>query len=368
MALSRLKQKLRQMMLKALRRALHSAEGQRILTDSLSGLLAPPPQVSTDSWLQVSHEYPDLPVTTHSSTNSSSLTEPIFITARFRSGSTLLWNLFRNLPECTAYYEPLNERRWFDPQTRGTRVDTSHQLVEDYWREYEALSHLSRCFRNEWNERRLYMDANASDPQMLEYLRALIAHAAGHPVLQFNRVDFRLPWLKQHFPSAKIVHLSRHPRDSWFSSLMSKDRCPREITIAEFARFDELYLLHWINDLQPYFPILRDPTLKHPYQFYYCLWKLSYAFGVQYADYHLTYEALLAEPESQIAQLLAEVDLNPTAADKLAQLVKPTGLHKWREYADERWFHEQESICERLLDDYYPACNQSAPAAITPTY
>src|SRR5262245_36641455 len=40
---------------------------------------------------------------------------PIVISARFRTGSTLLWNVFRHLPNCTAYYEPFNERRWFDP-------------------------------------------------------------------------------------------------------------------------------------------------------------------------------------------------------------------------------------------------------------
>ena len=39
---------------------------------------------------------------------------PIFITARFRTGSTLLWNIFRHIEGCTAYYEPFNERRWFD--------------------------------------------------------------------------------------------------------------------------------------------------------------------------------------------------------------------------------------------------------------
>jgi hypothetical protein len=31
---------------------------------------------------------------------------PIFITARFRSGSTLLWNMFRRLRGYRAYYEP----------------------------------------------------------------------------------------------------------------------------------------------------------------------------------------------------------------------------------------------------------------------
>ncbi|MGH9959423.1 MAG: hypothetical protein ACREBC_20240 [Pyrinomonadaceae bacterium] len=31
----------------------------------------------------------------------------IFITGRFRSGSTLLWNLFRNVEAVTAYYETI---------------------------------------------------------------------------------------------------------------------------------------------------------------------------------------------------------------------------------------------------------------------
>jgi hypothetical protein len=64
--------------------------------------------------------------------------DPIFITARFRTGSTLLWNLFRNIPGVTSYYEPLNERRWFDPSTRGQGVDKTHLGVDEYWTEYRA--------------------------------------------------------------------------------------------------------------------------------------------------------------------------------------------------------------------------------------
>jgi hypothetical protein len=33
------------------------------------------------------------------------------------------------LPGCTAYYEPFNERRWFDPRTRGERVDATRRNV-----------------------------------------------------------------------------------------------------------------------------------------------------------------------------------------------------------------------------------------------
>ena len=35
----------------------------------------------------------------------------IFLTSRFRSGSTALWSAFRLLDDVTAYYEPFNERR-----------------------------------------------------------------------------------------------------------------------------------------------------------------------------------------------------------------------------------------------------------------
>jgi hypothetical protein len=44
----------------------------------------------------------------------------VFITGRFRSGSTLLWNIFRNIEGFNAYYEPFNERRWFDQGARAT--------------------------------------------------------------------------------------------------------------------------------------------------------------------------------------------------------------------------------------------------------
>jgi len=347
-----LRKKVRQLAVDTLRSILLSHEGRQILVDSLSSLLASPHRLNADGLLQSSKEYPDLPNPTFEKAETDRHA-PVFITARFRSGSTLLWNLFRHVPDCTAYYEPLNERRWFDPQTRGTRVDCTHRNVQDYWREYAGLEHLGKSFRDDWNERRLYMDASTSDPQLLAYVRALIEHASGRAVLQFNRVDFRLPWLRHHFPHAKIVHLSRHPRDSWYSSLMSKDRCPRDLSIAQFAKYDELYLLHWLNDLRLHFPILHDPAVEHPYQVYYCLWKLSFAFGVEYADYHLSYENLVKEPQSQIRELLTKLDLNPQLATELAKLVEPTRPSSWHEYADQQWFLEKETICEQLFGEYY---------------
>src|ERR1700738_2953658 len=83
---------------------------------------------------------------------------PVFITARFRSGSTLLWRLFRSCDACTAYYEPFNERRWFDAARRGTRLDLTHRHVDDYWREYDGLGDLGQYYDENWTRRNLYMD------------------------------------------------------------------------------------------------------------------------------------------------------------------------------------------------------------------
>src|SRR5437868_4059285 len=92
-------------------RAFATDDGRDILVDALRGQLGHEPQLSSDS----ESPFPDVVFGTGEDHASS---DPIFITGRFRSGSTLLWNIFRHTPGCTSYYEPLNERRWFDPSAR----------------------------------------------------------------------------------------------------------------------------------------------------------------------------------------------------------------------------------------------------------
>jgi hypothetical protein len=92
----------------------------------------------------------------------------IFITGRFRSGSTLLWNIFRNIEGMTAYYEPLNERRWFDRATRGVRVDSTHRKVDDYWREYEGLNELAEHYQLAWIDRRAPVQSRRLPPAVAQ--------------------------------------------------------------------------------------------------------------------------------------------------------------------------------------------------------
>ena len=277
----------------------------------------------------------------------------VIATGRFRSGSTLLWNLFRNVPGCTSYYEPFNERRWFNSETRGDRVDATHRKVNDYWREFNGLGELDELYDDAWNEREFYMAADAWAPQMQEYIERLVEHADGRPVLQFNRVDFRLPWLRRTFPNARIVHIYRHPRDQWCSVLQSPERFSPDGRMADFAPVDGFYLRRWATDLKYQFPFLDEKRISHPYELHYYLWKLSWLYGQTFADLSVCFEELTTNPETGLVELCLTCGLDVEHAENLIPLIEPPPFVKWRAYADDEWFVRHEERCETVLAEFF---------------
>lgn len=278
------------------------------------------------------------------------LTSPIFVTGRFRAGTTLLWNVLRNARGTTAYYEPFNERRWFDPAKRGSRVDKTHRGVSSYWDEYDGLADLAPLFRSRWHERNLYMGADASDPAMEAYVRALITHAAARPVLQFNRIDFRLPWFRARFPDAFIVHLLRNPRDQWCSTLVDPSAFGSEAPTELFERFDHFYLRLWVDQLRAPFPCLASSDGAHPYRAFYLLWRLSQVFGLSYANLTITLEDLVGQPDEAIQTLLAATGLATSAVESAVRVVEPSPFGRWMEYASDQWFTRHEDAAEQALN------------------
>jgi hypothetical protein len=276
----------------------------------------------------------------------------IFVTGRFRSGSTLLWNLFRNLPSFTAYYEPFNERRWFDPKTRGSQVDSSHLNVSEYWAEYRGLEVLGKHFSADWKLQHLYMTAHAWNPAMQRYIETMIERAPGRPALQFNEVDFRLPWLRARFPGAKILHIFRHPRDQWCSTLGRDLKSSTSHTLGEFAEVDGFYLLPWGRDLQHCFPFLTLDEQSHPYELFYQLWKLSYLFGRLYADVSISFEDIIVSPETTLRKMFTALGVVDYDMKQLLPLVSPVPRGKWRTYAGDAWFAAIEERVDRTFEDY----------------
>jgi hypothetical protein len=332
-----------------LRKLADTDDARTIQVSSLRNLLPSRPNVSDLDLSGV--PYPGLGLPSPTS-NVSQRDDVLFITARFRSGSTLLWNLFRQINDCTAYYEPFNERRWFDAAARGDRIDPTHRGVDDYWREYSGLGELGRYYQAEWAHRNLYMDAHSWNPGMKRYVQLLIERAAGRPVLQFNRIDFRLAWFRHHFPNAKLIHLYRHPRDQWISSLVDFQAVPRSVSIADFHSYDHYYLLSWATDLKYFFPFLDQASASHPYELFYFIWKLSFLFGKAYSHFSLAFEDVTANPKARLDELFEACGILNPPLQQLVGLIEKPQSGRWRQYASEEWFQDCEARCDAVIADF----------------
>lgn len=275
-----------------------------------------------------------------------------FVTARFRSGSTLLWRLLRDCKELRAYYEPLNERRWFDKDHRGRRVDPSHSGVTSYWLEYESLPIQEISWDDDWPSLDLYMPPVQPGHRLHRYLQLLIADAPNRAALQFNRVDFRLEWLSKRFPSIPILHLIRNPRDQWLSTFQKHHPVRKQAVVADLLGRDEFYLTKWAHDLARYIPLLAETEDLHPYELSYLIWRLSQSFADKFSDYQMSYEDLVSNPTRTLADAGKRFHLADLHRSSAVESITATSVNRWRDYASEGWFREREERCDELLDEF----------------
>ena len=312
-----------------------------------------PPAISAVSLVPVPMQY-----RSHSAeTAIKPAARPIFITARFRSGSTFLWQLFKSIEGVTCYYEPLNEARWFLLDHSTAPLDKTHIGVEDYRAEYEGMRDLDTWFDPNWAYRHLYMDETSHDPNLERYISELIRRANGRAVLQFNRVDFRLPWLRAHFPEAYILHLYRHPREQWMSILGKGAEVSPDFRIQSALERspDGFYTLEWARDLRHVFPFL-EPAGRHPYELHYLLWRLSYLFGRAYGDISICFEDVVLDFERTVGEVCSAVGLEQADLQRLSRLNQGKQTSRWPSYADDAWYSNMEARCDREIEIYFGRC------------
>lgn len=274
---------------------------------------------------------------------------PLFITARFRSGSTFLWQVFRMMGGVTAYYEPLNARKWFLAGNEAGGTDPSHLGITSYHDEYQGMQDLDTLFKQEWSNRHLYMDASNADGKLFRYIEALVTRAKHIPVLQFNLVDFRLPWLKANFPNARIMHLYRHPREQWMSVQRDGAPVPLDYKLTEFSDLKLFYTLQVARDLRRVFPFLELQEVGHPYALHYLLWRLSYTFGKHYSDLSIAYEDLVVNFVPTMDKVVSTFNLPRCDLATISRVNQGKLSQRWKTYAPESWYAEIEQECDRVL-------------------
>lgn len=273
---------------------------------------------------------------------------PIFITARFRTGSTMLWNLFRQLPEVCAYYEPLHDYLTSFLKI-PVEVQKSHLFVKSYFDEYLNTPKAVSLHRTDFANYKLYLEGQDSYPELYAYIDALVESVPAWqtPVLQFNRIDFRLAWIKKNFPDVGLLHLVRNPRDEWYSTLE-----PFNNDIDKDIDFDGYDLTTWARDLYKQFPFLATPQIESIYQRFYYLWKLSYLAGQRLSDLTVSYEDILSNPQKKVTELLYFADLySDRNLDICLKIVESNPKRAWKKDREDSWFDEMEQKCEIILDE-----------------
>ncbi len=253
----------------------------------------------------------------------------------------------------TAYYEPLNARKWFLIEEKTGETDPTHLGIRSYHDEYHDMRDLDALFKPEWSNRYLYMDASHADENLFRYIESLVTRASGLPVLQFNLVDFRLHWLRANFPHAKILHLYRHPREQWMSIQRDGDPIPLDLKLTETSDLKLFYTLQVARDLRRVFPFLELEEVGHPYALHYLLWRLSYTFGRQYANLSISYEDLVQNFIPTMQEVVTTFDLPCNDLEALSHINQGRLAQRWKEYAPESWFEEIEQRCDRTLEAYF---------------
>jgi hypothetical protein len=266
----------------------------------------------------------------------------VFISGDFCSGSTLLFTLFRKTGEFYCLYEPLHEKH-LEYLIWPPRVYEHHYHVDNYYAEYHGFQHIPELFQPAWGVSSLYLPPEAPADDMYRYLCYLTGTAFGRSprvMLKENRISFRLGWIRANFPQAKIIHIYRDREKQWNSLLRRVQAwCGREDVGQNEVTFAGFNIAAWCEDLKHAFPDLDASRSRTGYERFCKLWESSLTENRKYADLSVDYASLLGDLETTCERLSACLGCR-FDSDSLKEYVVPpaqqkplrlTGLGRWRD-------------------------------------
>ena len=166
---------------------------------------------------------------------------PVFIHSQFRTGSTYLWNKFRQDEGNCCYYEPFHQDLlkiekarpylWSHNQST-TRAMRHPDLDKNYLAEYEPLLIPEQAGVPFFKKSFSFDDFcnNGPNTEQKQYIDFLIAQAGSRrPVFKFTRSSLRIQWFTGNYPDALHIYLVRNPRDQFQSYLMMDEENKEQI-------------------------------------------------------------------------------------------------------------------------------------------
>ncbi|CAD5912183.1 TPR repeat-containing thioredoxin TTL2 [Planktothrix rubescens] len=284
----------------------------------------------------------------------------IFITARYRTGSTYLYSLFSSLHDVLAFYEPLNPDLiyWLDQDassTKESKILQNHTFNGNYFEEYKLLDRktLIKNYSENFANSRMTMLSVENFNQLKNYMQFLLSSQVGLnklKVLQFNRIDFRLSWFKFNFPNALIINLRRKSRDVYasyigvYERLNKKTYEPLKTDLGNFFYLDDY--IEFLGNIS--IPRFNKDELNN-YEKIYLVNQLSNLWANKFADLVINYESLVDDPIETLSKIVSYIPNFELNFKENIIEPKKDRVNVGQDYHSEDWFKQCEERCDRLI-------------------
>ncbi len=241
--------------------------------------------------------------------------QAIFITGRFRSGTSFLWQLFDQLDGYCAWYEPLHPQLLAAIEHTEPKAD--HVGIVDYWTAYRQHPQFRAAYSASFATQNLFLEPKDEYVELEHYINQLIELSGDDTaVIQFNRVDFRLSWLKAKFPSVKIIHITRNPLQLYYSQRKHINSADRN----DVDYWDAYELQPWCYALSEEFPFLLKHEESHAFYPFYMLYQLSTMAATYCADVSINLDNHVFQSDDFLAKLGQVVALSKLQKNTIKSL------------------------------------------------